>query len=132
MRKLQAIAFWSSSGNTENFCKRLEQKKFRVYDIRTSPEISEEFVLICPTYSDGEGKFAVPKPVIKFLNNEANRKNVLAVIGTGNKNFGKFYGFAADVIAHKLNIPILFKFELRGTEEELENCERILNDYRSH
>ena len=109
------IAFYSSaSGNTARFVERLSLKSVRIggdMDSET-PIISDPYVLICPTYSDGHGKGAVPKAVIKMLNNTTNRQNLCGVIGAGNRNFGPYFAQAGRIIADKCNVPLLYCIEL--------------------
>lgn len=80
------------------------------------PEPTEPFVLICPTYADGQGRGAVAKPVIHFLNDARRRALLRGVIGAGNRNFGRQFASAADVIAQKCGVPVLYRFELAGTD----------------
>ncbi len=82
---------------------------------------NQPFILVTPTYADNEGNGAVPKQVIKFLNNENNRKLMVGVIAGGNTNFGKFFGHAGTVISKKCNVPLLYKFELTGTLRDIQN-----------
>ncbi len=83
------------------------------------PEPAGPYVLICPTYADGEGRGAVAKQVIRFLNDPARRAGLRGVIAGGNRNFGATYGRAGDVIAGKCNVPVLYRFELAGTETDV-------------
>lgn len=83
------------------------------------PEPGEPFVLICPTYADGEGRGAVPKQVIRFLNDPDRRAGIVGVIGAGNRNFGATYALAGRIIAQKCNVPLLYSFELSGTETDI-------------
>ncbi len=77
------------------------------------------YVLICPTYADGEGRGAVPKQVIQFLNDPDRRARIAGVIGAGNRNFGATYALAGRIIAQKCNVPLLYSFELAGTETDI-------------
>jgi len=77
------------------------------------------FVLICPTYADGEGRGAVPNQVIQFLNDPAHREWIIGVIGTGNRNFGATYALSGRIIADKCKVPLLYSFELAGTETDI-------------
>jgi protein involved in ribonucleotide reduction len=61
----------------------------------------------------------IPKQIIKFLNNPDNRKHIKAVIAGGNTNFGTHFGKAAEIIAAKLDVPILYRFEITGTPEDV-------------
>jgi protein involved in ribonucleotide reduction len=82
-------------------------------------------VLISPTYCGDGGpgivKGAVPKQVIRFLNDAENRSNIRGVIAAGNSNFGETYGLAGDVISQKCRVPYLYRFELLGTAEDVAN-----------
>ena len=76
-----------------------------------------------PTYGGGQGrgeeKGAVPKQVIRFLNDERNRSSIRGVISAGNTNFGEAYGLAGNIIAKKLQVPYLYRFELFGTPDDV-------------
>ena len=63
--------------------------------------VDEPYVLVVPTYGGGDGQGAVPKQVIRFLNDPQNRSLIRGVIGAGNTNFGEAYGLAGDIIAAK-------------------------------
>ena len=64
--------------------------------------------------------------VIKFLNNPENRKRIKAVIAGGNTNFGAHFCRAGEIIASKLGVPMIYRFEITGTPEEvIEAKERI-------
>lgn len=76
-------------------------------------------MLICPTYADGKGRGAVPKQVIRFLNNPAHRARLLGVVGTGNRNFGATYALSGRIIADKCKVPQLYSFELAGTDTDI-------------
>lgn len=111
--------FSSRSGNTRRFIEALGLPAHRISAADHGPAPDAPFVLICPTYADGEGRGAVPKPVIRFLNDPLRRSWLAGVIGTGNRNFGRSFAIAADVIAEKCKVPMLYKFELAGTETDL-------------
>ncbi len=69
--------------------------------------------------ADGKGHGAVPKQVIRFLNDSARRAHLLGVIGTGNRNFGATYALSGRIIAEKCKVPLLYSFELAGTETDI-------------
>lgn len=110
------LAFYSTaSGNTRRFVDTLSQPSI---EIGPDAQAREPFVLITPTYGDGEGRHSVPKPVIRFLNDPANRALLRGVIAGGNRNFGQFFAHAGKVIAAKCGVPVLYRFELSGTAED--------------
>jgi protein involved in ribonucleotide reduction len=118
------IVYYScTSENTRRFVEALGVRAIRIpLSMKADcPSLDEPFVLICPTYADDDGSKAVPKQVIRFLNNPKNRAFMQGVIGTGNRNFGEMFGYAGRVIARKCNVPLLYKLELSGTHTDINN-----------
>ncbi|KND18425.1 ribonucleotide reductase stimulatory protein [Pannonibacter phragmitetus] len=117
------VYFSSTSENTRRFVEKLGTDAIRLPVDASAPVplVSEPFVLVTPTYGGGTAKGAVPKPVIRFLNEEQNRKLIRGVIAAGNTNFGEGYAIAGNIISAKCNVPFLYRFELLGTAEDVEN-----------
>ncbi len=114
------VYFSSKSGNTHRFVSRLGLTSFRIPNgMDRLPDPGHSYVLISPTYADGEGRGAVPKQVIRFLNDPDRRAGIVGVIGTGNRNFGATYALAGRIIAQKCNVPLLYTLELAGTETDI-------------
>ncbi|SMY33184.1 class Ib ribonucleoside-diphosphate reductase assembly flavoprotein NrdI [Photobacterium andalusiense] len=115
------IYFSSQSGNTQRFVEKLNLGAIRlpIDADTTTPTPEAPFVLICPTYADGYGRGAVPKAVIRFLNNPKNRLLLKGIIASGNRNFGCLFALAGDVIAQKCQVPVLYRFELAGTDQDV-------------
>ena len=82
------------------------------------PEVSAPFFLLTPTFGDGQGKGDVPKPVIRFLNNPANRQWLRGVVACGDRNFGSNFAHAGDVIARKCQVPLLHRIEREGSQTD--------------
>ncbi len=122
------VYFSTSSGNTHHFVEKLELDAFRIPTSPKDPhlEMTRPFVLICPTYAADDGSGAVPKQVIRFLNDPHNRAHLQGVIGSGNTNFGEYYAYAGDVISRKCNVPMLYRFELRGTPTDVRRVQEEL------
>lgn len=121
----QLIYFSTQSGNTHKFVQSLglSNKRIPISPKDEMIQADQPFILVTPTYADNEGKGAVPKQVIKFLNNTTNRDLMVGVIAGGNTNFGKYYGYAGNVISKKCNVPLLYKFELTGTSREIQDVQ---------
>lgn len=122
------IVFFSNvTGNTARFVEKINHdgEKVRI-PIKDSFDFSpnKPYILVTPTYGDPYGRGMVPHQVKKFLKEES--KFLAGVISAGNINFGKEYGLAGDLIAHKYSVPLLYKFELAGTENDVTNVEKIL------
>ncbi|MDN5604938.1 Ribonucleotide reduction protein NrdI [Frigoribacterium sp. JB110] len=130
MRELAAaqspdLVFFSSvSENTRRFVDRLDQPAVRI-PLRPRVEglirVARPFVLVVPTYGGGERAGAVPKQVISFLNDPANRALIRGVITAGNTNFGEHYCLAGPVVSAKCQVPELYRFELLGTQRDIEH-----------
>ena len=120
------VYFSSTSGNTHRFIEKLGRPAARIpIYARDEPLVVDEpYVLVVPTYGGGDNKGAVPKQVIKFLNDEQNRSLIRGVIGAGNTNFGVAYCLAGDIIAQKCKVPHMFRFEVFGTPDDV----RIVHD----
>ncbi|MCV2447259.1 class Ib ribonucleoside-diphosphate reductase assembly flavoprotein NrdI [Paracoccus sp. DMF] len=125
------VYFSSASGNTARFAARLGLRALRVpispKDAMPAP--ARPYVLICPTFADGEGRGAVPKQVIHFLNDPDRRAGLRGVIATGNRNFGATYALAGRVISDKCNVPVLYRFELAGTDLDISRVLAGLNKF---
>ena len=115
------IYFSSASGYTHRFMKKLDLDCVRIPLTNRDPRLvaNEPFVLLLPTYGGEKGERSIPPQVVKFLNDVRNRNLLRGVIGAGNTNFGTTYCLAAIKIAAKCNVPLLYKFELMGTPEDV-------------
>ncbi|WP_010138314.1 class Ib ribonucleoside-diphosphate reductase assembly flavoprotein NrdI [Oceanicola sp. S124] len=115
------VYFSSASGNTARFIARsgLKATRLPISPKDPLPDLPRDYVLICPTYADGLGRGAVPKQVIRFLNVPAHREHLRGVIATGNRNFGETYALSGRIIAEKCAVPLLYSFELAGTDRDI-------------
>ncbi|ALJ19729.1 class Ib ribonucleoside-diphosphate reductase assembly flavoprotein NrdI [Microbacterium sp. No. 7] len=120
------VYFSSVSGNTARFIEKLGMPAVRIPLRSTEPPVvvNEPYVLVTPTYGGGQGrgeeKGAVPKQVIRFLNDEHNRSYIRGVISAGNTNFGDAYCLAGDIISRKCRVPHLYRIELFGTPDDID------------
>lgn len=125
------VYFSSVSGNTHRFVEKLGLPAKRIPLTRQDKaiDVTEPYVLILPTYGGGPETKAVPKQVIKFLNDEHNRQLLRGVIVAGNTNFGDAYGLAGHIVAQKCKVPLLYKFELFGTPEDVTSVKQGLEQF---
>ena len=125
------VYFSSASENTHRFVGRLGYRSARI-PLRRRDEpltVGEGYVLFVPTYGGGSVRGAVPKQVIAFLNDPRNRSLCRGVIASGNTNFGEAYCLAGDIIASKLGVPFLYRYELLGTPTDVARVRRGLEDF---
>ena len=114
------VVFFSSvTENTLRFVEKLDNPAVRIPLKSTEelPEISEPFVLITPTYGSGR----VPPQVVRLLNVAEIRTLCVGVISSGNRNFFEDFAKAGYIISAKLNVPLLYRFELAGTDQDVIN-----------
>lgn len=132
MMKTQSLIYYSSkSENCHRFVQRLGMPATRIpidgNEMLTNA--TQPYVLLLPTYGGGGTAGAVPKPVIYFLNQQQNRKYLRGVIASGNSNFGESYAIAGNIISAKCQVPLLYRFELLGTERDLQQVRQGLQQF---
>lgn len=124
---MRVVYFSSVSENTHRFVQKLGVEADRIPLQRDSAlSVQHDYVLITPTYGGGEKRGAVPKQVIHFLNDEKNRRHLRGVISAGNSNFGSAFGLAGRIIAAKCGVPLLDRFEMLGTRDDVERVRERL------
>jgi protein involved in ribonucleotide reduction len=128
------VYFSSVSENTHRFVRKLGLPATRI-PLHGRIEVDQPYVLALPTYGGGratpnvEAGGYVPKQVIAFLNNEHNRALLRGVIAAGNTNFGAEFCYAGEVVARKCGVPYLYRFELMGTDEDVQAVRAGLADF---
>ena len=117
------IVYWSSnSGGTRRVAEALNTDTVELADYHgTSP-----YVLLSPTYDQPRGGFT-PKPVQQFLEEYAHL--MVGVIGSGNRNFGEKYCQAAYDISKQFNVPVLWRIEIMGSQEDLAIVDSGINEH---
>lgn len=129
------VYFYSSTSNlTGRFAQHLAEATGRAVhnladaEVRKS-EASGPWVLLTPSYKAGNAdEVTLPAGVRSFLRSPTNRRRMVGIIGSGNRNFGVYYQAAARELATTSGRPVLFEFELAGTPEDVTHCAQILDD----
>lgn len=124
------VYFSSSSENTHRFVQRLALPAVRIpLNERERIQVDEPYILIVPSYGGGGTAGAVPRQAIRFLNDPHNRRLIRGVIAAGKRNFGEAYGRAGEVIAQKCGVPYLYRFELMGTQQDVDNVRKGVSEF---
>lgn len=138
---LSTIVFFSSvTNNTARFVEKLDIKdtvRIPIHLTRDNiPVVDRPFCLICPTYGGGATMLhtshdtrPVPPQVRRFLSLSDNRENITAVIASGNMNFGEEFCLSGDVISRKFGVPYVYRFELMGTDKDVDAVNRGLREF---
>lgn len=118
------IVYDSLTGNVRRFIEKLEYKSMKIHD---NLIINEPYILV--TYTIGFGE--IPQSTTSFLAN--NYKYLMGVASSGNMNWGSNFAKAADKIAELHNVPVIMKFELAGTDKDVEKIKQevLLFDKRA-
>lgn len=132
-KKINIVYFSSPSGMTKKFVEKLGFVNYRIPLYAKDPEliIDDYHILATPTLGGGNAenkKNAVPKQIIRFLNNENNRKYCIGVIASGNTNFGASFVIGGKIVANKLQVPLLGTFELSGLPGEDAKIKKIIEE----
>jgi len=123
------VYFSNVSGNTKRFVNKLGFNLIQIplrWDEKSPLTVEREYVIVSPTYGGGADNRTVPKSVINFLNIESNRALLRGVIGTGDFNFGTHFCKAAEIISAKTGVPLLYKVEITGTPDDVEQVKERL------
>ena len=118
------IIFASRTGNVRRFVNKAAE--LSVLHLRTCelPNIIPFQQAHLVTYTDPMG--AIPPMVANFL--EQHHRKILSVSGSGNRNWGRDFAAAVDWIHQQYGIPINLKFELSGTNSEIQNFIDYINN----
>lgn len=110
------ILYFSRTGNLELFANKLRKQGYtNIEPITPGLIVNEPFVLVASTIYFGE----VPVEYKRFLRD--NPEGLIGVSGSGNRNWGRNFAIAADIIAERFNVPVINKFDLSGNIHDLEN-----------
>lgn len=126
------IAYDSRTGNVERFIKKMKKEvedrnsdkfSWKFYKVEEDLILDEDFHFITFTTNFGE----VPLKTKIFVGK--NYEKMQSVSSSGNMNWGTMYGRAANRIKKDYDIPILMKFELSGTRNDVEKIIGGLEDH---
>lgn len=139
MSEIRIVYFSSVTENTKKFVEKLGFPAERIPLLKNDPPLFVDYpyILIVPTYGGGnldknghlKPDGAVPKQVIKFLNDEKNRSLAKGVIASGNINFHYAYAVSGSILSNKLHIPHLYSFEIMGTPRDVINVQEGLKKF---
>lgn len=121
-----AIAFYTITGQTANFMEKVSLPAHQIKDAKPFYEMKEKYILVLPSYQD-----FMMDTVVDFLNYKSNKKNLIGLIGCGNRNFNDLFGQTVKKISVTLNVPILYLLELNGNPQDVVSVRQIINQLSS-
>lgn len=109
------ISYISLTGNVKRFVDKLGINSIKIDE---NTIINEQFIVMVPTYNE-----QIELLASKFIEHNSI-DYLIGFVGSGNKNFDVNYVSNARNMAKKYNKPLLFSFELSGTDLDVENFKR--------
>lgn len=141
------LIYISLSGNTDSFVKRLRDylllntkiKEVNLLNVKELVknnipfnEVVNPFVAFLPTYLEGGNgidngnKEILTTPLREYIRYKDNYKKCLGIVGSGNKNFNNQYCLTAKQYSQEFGFPVLYNFELRGLDIDIQKVSSIL------
>lgn len=109
------VVYDSLTGNVQRFMNKIGARSVRLTD---GMSVKEPYILV--TYTIGFGK--VPERTANFL--KGNYSYLKGVASSGNRIWGANFGKAGELISKQFMVPLLLKFELSGTNRDVEIFEQ--------
>ncbi|MFC3198832.1 class Ib ribonucleoside-diphosphate reductase assembly flavoprotein NrdI [Parapedobacter deserti] len=111
---MERIYYDSKTGNVERFMQKVtDLTGWTAQQIHPDMEVKHEGHLVTYTTRFGE----VPETTKNFLQYASSY--LLSVSSSGNRNWGRNFAMAGEKIANEYGIPLALKFELSGTNEDV-------------
>lgn len=128
------IFYSSKTGNTARLLEQAGLSGLRIPRTaeEAQPKVTEPFILLTPSFGDAQGNGAVPKAVIRFLNEPDCRQLLRGVVACGDRNFGAAFAQAGDVISRKCDVPLLLRVEMSGTSKDWQRLRQIDAHFEPH
>ncbi|WP_438762669.1 class Ib ribonucleoside-diphosphate reductase assembly flavoprotein NrdI [Enterococcus sp. AZ194] len=120
------IVFFSMTGQTRRFVKKLDLPAYEIEPANPFFEIKEPFVLAVPTYDQ-----EIMDVVYDFLDHQDNSLLLRGIIGSGNRNFAELFVYAAKQLAENYQVPLLHALEFSGTSEDVDIIKKVVNELES-
>ena len=117
------IIYMSVIGNTRRFVEKLEMDSLELSEVNAFSEIDENFIMIAPTYA-----IEMTDILNDFLETGDNLSYCQGVIGAGNRNFSELYCFTAEDIALDYDVPLLYRFEFQGSDNDVKKVKEIVTE----
>lgn len=108
------IYYDTKTGNVERFVAKIKNERgWEIERIHPGMHIDHPAHLITFTTRFGD----VPDSTLEFLS--SNASYIQSVSSSGNRNWGRNFAIAADKVSGSYGIPVMLKFELSGTNTDV-------------
>ncbi|MGX7059596.1 class Ib ribonucleoside-diphosphate reductase assembly flavoprotein NrdI [Vagococcus humatus] len=120
------LVYFSVTGQTRRFIRKLELPNYEIDLNNPYVELNEPYLLVVPTYDSD-----VTEVVNDFIEFKSNASYLQGVAGGGNRNFADLFIYTAKDIARDYHVPLVFAFEFSGTDEDVKNFKKVVNQIES-
>jgi len=123
------LIYISLSGNTDSFVKRLRDylllnTKLKEVNLLNVKELVKNNIPFNEV-TNGD-KEILTTPLREYIRYKDNYKKCLGIVGSGNKNFNNQYCLTAKQYSQEFGFPVLYNFELRGLDIDIQKVSSII------
>jgi len=118
------IAYMSLTGNVRDFVERLGFETIEINHSNPLINTEKDYIIVTPTYD-----VDITEPINEFIEYKSNIKHLKGIVGSGNYNFDDLYIFTAKNLSDKYNVPLIYGFELLGTDRDVTNLKEELGKF---
>lgn len=113
-----SIVYFTKTRQTEAFVNKIKDLiSNSIIKIEEGLVMDNPYILLTSTYGFGN----VPKEVEEFLKHEKNKQQLIAVMSSGNKNWGsERFANSGNIISKQFDVDLIGKYELAGTQKDVE------------
>lgn len=107
------------TGNVRDFVERTGMDSEELNPSNPYIEVDEDYIIVVPSYVG-----YLNADIVDFIEHKDNKSHLLGFVGSGNRNFGEDFCWNAVQLAEIYSKPLIFKFEVSGTDEDIEDFKK--------
>lgn len=108
------LVYLSLTGNVRSFVQQVGMDSVELSYSNPLTEVDDEYIVIAPSYDD-----EITDIISEFIDYKDNINHLVGFVGSGNMNWDTLYCFNAKDLSKKYNKPLIFTFELSGTDNDI-------------
>lgn len=123
-----SIVYFTKTRQTEAFVNKFKDLiSNSIIKIEDGLVMDNPYILLTSTYGFGN----VPEEVEEFLKLEKNKQQLIAVMSSGNKNWGsERFANSGNIISKQFDVDLIGKYELAGTQKDVEKLVSYIENLR--
>ncbi|MDK1672792.1 class Ib ribonucleoside-diphosphate reductase assembly flavoprotein NrdI [Staphylococcus saprophyticus] len=123
-----SIVYFTKTRQTEAFVNKFKDLiSNSIIKIEDGLVMDNPYILLTSTYGFGN----VPEEVEEFLKLEKNKQQLIAVMSSGNKNWGsERFANSGNIISKQFGVDLIGKYEQAGTQKDVEKLVSYIENLR--